>query len=1221
MQLENVTSDNNNPLIQSLSIQSKDSSYFSFPEELDYSELDGFLSGLDIERKGIGVKDEYLLTLFHQEMSTCSWMKWSSLDHALEKILQWPLLSAHDLGLETKNSAWRRVRPAERSILLKSTWGLVKAYAVQGFVRGLELGLFTSIHIFIYSMLFYRLVKLIQTGSMNVDEFRTSFIGSDQKGIDSLVRLLAGLEAQWLRLILTSPLIIGGLQSISSMVGARRTSSEALNKYTQIIETHLQTGGSWLRDGVYEYLPGISSMGFLSLSGKLQKLESLVRWDGRLSSEERRQIFDALCAVVLKGKKSTQLNALTYLAKIAHGVGFKDLPRLKEASYSTEELITILYTKGKALELLTALQKEEAKESKPLRCQTIQSLPQRLYRQYLLWWLLGFKTHILKQQLPAVVLKGIKLTIEFYFFQMIVLSILEAIRCPDKPGYQFGNGYQDWAADYTAECFTTRISLFRTIDPNESMDALVSEIPQYHLTELTDLILSNKYLTSEEASQIIQAVVRQRASLTHLDLSYNRFGVINEGMFSLLSQLSSLDLSWNSLHSLNNNTFNGLHRLNFLDLSFNTLNVLNDSVFERLNQLSELNLHCNDLTSLSVNAFRGLSQLRTLYLWCNELETLSDGVFSGMSQLNELHLWNNQLQTINGRLFNGLSQLEYLGLANNLIFTLSDDAFSGLNQLKILDLCLNAGITLHNAMFRKLSQLNELYLCGLFLESISDGMFSGLSQLQTLSLEDNLLNTSAMVNVLSQLPASLTGLYIYFNPIDHLPKNFSKLLPSSLQSLSIGGYPDLYVPKILTREFMQNFLPQQLLNLYVIDSNVINIEAGCFLDFTALTSLDLRYNRLHALNNGVFDGLYQLKTLNLGLNPLLYTLGDHVFSGLSQLDYLDLDGNSLSILSDHLFNGLSQLKYLDLSYSHRLSSLSEGMFSELNQLKYLDLSLSRLSTPLSSGVFSGLSQLTILNLSQSYLNTLSIGTFNELNQLQNLLLGFNQFNDTAIINLTQNFPSQLNVLEVQGNLIGNEGALALAKILPCTNLTYVGFGGNLVNNDTAVILATQQNTLRKVCDDERCHANLPASQSCNVSQASSGFSMMTWGRENAVKVTDEDSFADMKSSTASYFYGFFDSHSFTPSSFPSLPSPDSLTKDSLTTAGAMAAAVIGFGLLYKNAMMVRNVVNVGCRLLQQYFLKTSNTLKTSTNHYAFHLSNKTRNTLCTDSHPTIPFSL
>jgi hypothetical protein len=518
MKFNETTPDtSDNPLVPSFSIQNKGSRYFLFPEELDYTELDDFLFHLDIERKDIPVDSQYLLTLFQQEMSTCSWMKWSSLDHILEKCLQWPLLSTHDLGPDTKESAWRRIRPAERSILLKNTWGLVKAYAVQGFIRGLELGLFTSIHIFIYFMLFYRLIKLIQTGSTSVDEFRSSFIGSDQKGIDSLVRLLAGLETGWLRLILTTPLIIGGLQSISSLWGARRISSVTLKNYIQTIDTHLQKNGGWLRDGIYEYLPGISSAGFLSLSGKLQKLESLVRWDGRLSSGERTQIFDALCRVVLKGKKSTQLNALQYLTKIAHGVGFKDLTRLKDSGYSKEELSTILYIKGKALELLKALPNEEIKESKPLRCQAIPSLPQRLYRQYLLWWLLGLKTHVLKQQLPAIILKGIKLAIELYFFQMIVLSILEAIRCPDKQGFELGFGYPEWATQLTTDCFVELIeNQFRTANLSDSVDDLVAQIPLFNLADLDNLTLNQKNLTGMDMVRILTAISKRGAPLTNL---------------------------------------------------------------------------------------------------------------------------------------------------------------------------------------------------------------------------------------------------------------------------------------------------------------------------------------------------------------------------------------------------------------------------------------------------------------------------------------------------------------------------------------------------------------------------------------------------------------------------------------------------------------------------------------------------------------------------------
>ena len=59
---------------------------------------------------------------------------------------------------------------------------------------------------------------------------------------------------------------------------------------------------------------------------------------------------------------------------------------------------------------------------------------------------------------------------------------------------------------------------FAGLTPSESVDALVAEILQYHLTELTSLDLSAKYLTENEASQIIQAVVLQKAPLKTLNL-------------------------------------------------------------------------------------------------------------------------------------------------------------------------------------------------------------------------------------------------------------------------------------------------------------------------------------------------------------------------------------------------------------------------------------------------------------------------------------------------------------------------------------------------------------------------------------------------------------------------------------------------------------------------------------------------------------------------------
>ena len=91
----------------------------------------------------------------------------------------------------------------------------------------------------------------------------------------------------------------------------------------------------------------------------------------------------------------------------------------------------------------------------------------------------------MKQQLPAVLLKGIKLTIELYFFQMIVLSILEAIRCPDKPGFELGFGYPEWATELTTDCFIELIeNQFRTVNLSDSVDDLVAQIPLFNLADL-----------------------------------------------------------------------------------------------------------------------------------------------------------------------------------------------------------------------------------------------------------------------------------------------------------------------------------------------------------------------------------------------------------------------------------------------------------------------------------------------------------------------------------------------------------------------------------------------------------------------------------------------------------------------------------------------------------------------------------------------------------------
>ena len=1097
-----------------------------------------FLNQIGINRADIqqaGISESHLLKLFQKETGCGSFLQWCSFDHIVEKNLQWPLLSPKEVGESAPESWLKRVRPHGRSILLKSTWGFIKAYGARGFVKGVEASLAKSVHYFIYAMLIYRLIGSLQVGQGNFVELRDLFQGSNQKGIDSLVVSLAKIAAQWLKLILVSPLIIGALQSGVSVLKARKVSSVNLQKITQDIAAELNKPSRFCRDTVREMFPLLNQI--ISLSSKIQRLEQLVRWDGRLSIQDRHQSFEIIRRAAKDAHQMAQLNSLESLAKIAHGVGLKDLPRLHTAGYSKNELLEILYAKTTALSDLEELSRTPNRSWKA----KLTAAPRRVYATYLLWWL-GLSTSFLKQRLPFFLFKAGKLTLEIFFLQQIVNSILEAIRCPDKPGFKFGDGYQDWASDYTAECFTTRISLFRRIYANESIDELVAEISQYRLTELTSLNLYNKYLTEDEASQIIQAVLQQKAPLKILDLSVNQLTFINQGMFDGLTQLNFLHLDVNQLSTLNDDVFNALTQLNSLDLSLNQLTTLSEGVFNALTQLNSLDLSLNPLSTLSEGVFSRLTQLNTLSLENNRLITLSDGIFRGLSQLNYLDLSWGQLSTLNNDIFNGLSQLNSLNLWYNQLSALGDDMFMGLNQLR------------------------SLYL------GIND------------------FNITALMNILNQLPSSLTFLDITGNPISYIPQNFSTLLPISLQSLWIGGN---YVPETLTQEFMKHF-PTRLNELTIRYSSVVNITPDCFLDFSHLTFLSLVGNQLSNLSDDVFSELTQLNYLDLSSN-LLSKLSDGVFSQLTQLNYLDLGFNQLSTFSDNIFSKLTQLNYLDLS-SNLLSKLSDDVFSQLTQLNFLYLGYNQLNT-VNNNLFNRLSQLNNLALYFNLLSTLSDDAFTQLTQLNGLDLSYNQLNDNAIKNLTRNFPYQLNALGLSYNQIGNEGALALAEILPCTSLSYLFFVGNPAN-DTSLILATQEKALRKVCEDKRCHANLPATQSCGIQSEpdSTSVSQMTWGTQSAS-------------------YAFFTHHSSDHLNPLALPHSDfsPISENSLftpTQIGATLIGVMGLGLLlYKNAPMVRNVVNVGYRLLQRCFYRTTESLKISTNLCSFHLSHKKENTL------------
>ncbi len=160
-------------------------------------------------------------------------------------------------------------------------------------------------------------------------------------------------------------------------------------------------------------------------------------------------------------------------------------------------------------------------------------------------------------------------------------------------------------------------------------------------------------------------------------------------------------------------------------------------------------------------------------------------------------------------------------------------------------------------------------------------------------------------------------------------------------------------------------------------SDIHSLQVGDFDGLTNLKILDLRRNQLRTLPDGVFAGLDSLVDLDLWQNEL-QTLPAGLFAGLSALISLDMEENDLRTLPPGVFAGLN-LRFLGLE-GNRLRTLPSGVFDDLDVTLTLDLSHNDLHS-LPGGVFSGLTNLRLLDLSVNRLRVLPPGLFSGLTSM------------------------------------------------------------------------------------------------------------------------------------------------------------------------------------------------------------------------------------------------
>ena len=127
-----------------------------------------------------------------------------------------------------------------------------------------------------------------------------------------------------------------------------------------------------------------------------------------------------------------------------------------------------------------------------------------------------------------------------------------------------------------------------------------------------------------------------------------------------------------------------------------------------------------------------------------------------------------------------------------------------------------------------------------------------------------------------------------------------------------------------------------LINLYIVHSELSVLPEPVFWGLFSLESLDLQSNKLSSLPSGVFNTLISVRNIYLWKN-VLRSLPPRLFNGLIKLSMINLSQNKLSALPSDLLTNLPSLQSVYLQ-KNRLANIPSGIFKNSTALLFINLS-------------------------------------------------------------------------------------------------------------------------------------------------------------------------------------------------------------------------------------------------------------------------------------------
>ncbi|MBA3722217.1 MAG: hypothetical protein H0W88_07440 [Parachlamydiaceae bacterium] len=982
----------------------------------------------ELEQRGIHFKP--LNDIIIQELSCTRYLTWASVDNFIEKMIQGLVISKEDLNNKEKNCCkdglkqMIRQMPHGRSLLLQDEWGLKKVSAARGIVRGAELTLGTSVSLFIGTALSYRLIELARTGASDFAEFTSVFKENSEKGVVSLVQLLAKVDSSWLYLLMASPLIFGALKGVFEGCKSQKSKERdladlqfAVNEHTKpLTDLNSKLVAYLWEDNARQYLP---IPGLMSVTERMQDAERFIRWNGTVLLSKQRIEFDNIKIMTSKARGMSKLYAMQCLAKIIHSLSIKDFAAFQKAGIPKDRLEHILQLKAEALHGLRVLAGNELPADK--QASIIQrSMASTLYACYLLWWL-GLNPSK-TQGVAFAAFKAGKATLTALFISEIVKSITQAINCPDKPGFKmFYGDYEIWANKLTVECFNEFLRQFRLVSRDEPIEPFLEQLENFHLDGVTSLNLRSKGLNAEETQAILK-IIAPKMRITNLDLSFNKIGE-DVGKIDFPDCLIDLNMESNKIGP------NGAKGIRLPE------------------GLGSFNINFNNIRSEGAKALNLPKSLKSLDLGSNRIDAvgLTDIVFP--SELESLVLDYNNLGP------EVTSKLELIKKIKDLSLKKCKLGDSGLKNLK-----LSATI--------EILDISD--------NQISDEGFIGFKcspKLQSLNLGYNQITSKGLKA--NPLPSTLKELRLMNNKIGLDVKGW--ILPAELtyvnlagNQLGVTGAKNLQLPPGLLIAFLDNneFGPEGVKGLKLPPTIIIVGLDNNNMGNSGLRSLKipLSVEELSVMSNGITsDGISNFKP-HEGLKSLFLSGNKLGAKGIKLL----ICPSTLEIL--YLENtDLGNEGCRDLRLNQGLKELFiGGNLIEAEGIKNLVLpdTLQQLSVEDNNLGVQGAKYLNLPN-SIQHVDMDDTGIGNEGAKLLR-------------------FPPALDWLSIRDNLISDEGIRAIFQKIFRTNLRHLYTSGNDFNataiNDQRIF---QQQQLLKSCQDQLCHSNTPLIENDDVLMLSS----------------------------------------------------------------------------------------------------------------------------------------